>query len=154
MINVYRWRATGDERDWTIFDVPRGVKSFVDMVQNRIKKSSKAMTDEHPVAGEFAIRSRLKPMPSKRPGFHGMLSGLLLPLLPGYKKPGEAGYGHAAVNRGEGEYTSGPDNETHSNDCECRAGLPRWRMGKRLGVSKWHLESCAKAFQFVHNHHT
>ena len=33
------------------------------------------------VAGEFAIRSRLKPMPRQRPGFHGTLSGLLLPLL-------------------------------------------------------------------------
>ena len=76
MINVYRRRATGDERDWTIFDVPRGGKSFAGMVQNRIKKGSKAMTDERP----------------------------------GYKKPGEAGYGHAAVNHSEGEYASGPNN--------------------------------------------
>ena len=88
------------------------------MVQNRIKKGSKAMTDEHS----------------------------------GYKKLGEVGYAHATVNHSGGEYASVPNNEVHSNNCECRAGLLRWGSSKHRGVSKWHLESYVKAFQFVHNH--
>ena len=118
MITLYHQRATKDDHDWTIFDVPRAGKSLMEMVQNRIKKGSKVMTDEHP----------------------------------GYKKLGGVGYDHATVNHSEGEYASGPDNEIHSNNCECRAGLLRWWMSKHRGVSKWHLESYVKAFQFVHNH--
>ena len=44
---MYHRRATPDEHDWTIFDVPREGKSFVEMIQGRIKKGPKVMTDEH-----------------------------------------------------------------------------------------------------------
>lgn len=122
MVTIYHQRATENEPDWTIFDVPRDGKSLVEMVQSRIKKGSKLMTDEHP----------------------------------GYKKLRAAGYDHATVNHSEGEYASGPNNEIHTNNCECRAGLLRWWMRKHRGVSKWHLVSYVKSFQFVHNnrHHS
>jgi transposase-like protein len=71
---------------------------------------------------------------------------------PGYKKLGEAGYGHHTVNHSEGEYAAGDNNEIHTNNCECRVGLLKWWQKKHRGISKWHLESYVKAFQFTHNH--
>ena len=46
LVAVYRQRATKDERDWAVFDVPRAGKSLVGMVQKRIKKGSKVIADE------------------------------------------------------------------------------------------------------------
>ena len=54
MITLYHQRATKDDHDWTIFDVPRAGKSLMEMVQNRIKKGSKVMTDCTPVTRNWA----------------------------------------------------------------------------------------------------
>ena len=69
-----------------------------------------------------------------------------------YKGLKERGYGHHAVNHGEGEYASGERNEIHTNNCECRVGLPKWWLKKHRGLSKWHPAFYAMSFQFVHNH--
>ncbi len=69
-----------------------------------------------------------------------------------YKNLEKLGYDHLSINHSEGEYASGVDNEVHTNNCECRAGLLKWWLRKHRGVSKWHLESYVKTFQFVHNH--
>ena len=68
-----------------------------------------------------------------------------------YKNLEKLGYDHLSVNHSEGEYASGVDNEVHTNNCECRAGLIKWRLRKHRGVSKWHLKSYVKTFQFVHS---
>ena len=48
MVTVYFQRATGDEPDVTIMDVPHDGKTLADVVQERIEIGSAAMTDEHP----------------------------------------------------------------------------------------------------------
>ena len=74
----------------------------------------------------------------------------------GYKKLGKVGYEHLTVNHSEDEYASGPNNEIHTNNCECRVNLSKWWLKKHRGVSKWHLEQYVKTFQFIHNnrHHS
>ena len=69
-----------------------------------------------------------------------------------YKSLKERGYDHHTINHGEGEYASGERNKIHTNNCECRIGLSKWWLKKHRGVSKWHLSSYIKSFQFVHNH--
>ena len=71
---------------------------------------------------------------------------------PAYKSLEQRGYAHPTINHSEGEYASGYHNEIHTNNCECRAGLVKWWLKKHRGVSKWHLISYVKSFQFVHNH--
>ena len=49
MVTIYHQRATGDEPDITIFDVPRGhSRMLADMVGERFEPGSTVMTDEHP----------------------------------------------------------------------------------------------------------
>ena len=47
MVTIYFQRATEDEPDITIMDVPRDGKTLADMVQERIGPGSTVMTDEH-----------------------------------------------------------------------------------------------------------
>ena len=47
MVTIYFQRATEDEQDVTIMDVPRDGKTLADMVQERIEPGSTVMTDEH-----------------------------------------------------------------------------------------------------------
>ena len=47
MVTIYFQRATEDEPDITIMDVPRDGKTLADMVQERIGSGSTVMTDEH-----------------------------------------------------------------------------------------------------------
>ena len=47
MSTIYFQRATEDEPDITIMDVPRNGKTLADMVQERIGPGSTVMTDEH-----------------------------------------------------------------------------------------------------------
>ena len=70
----------------------------------------------------------------------------------GYKNLKKSGYDHHAIHHSEGEYASGEHNEIHTNNCECRVGLLKWWLKKHRGVSKWHLISYVKSFQFTHNH--
>ena len=64
----------------------------------------------------------------------------------------KSGYDRHTIHHSEGEYASGEHNEIHTNNCECRVGLLKWWLKKHRGVSKWHLISYVKSFQFVHNH--
>ncbi|MCE2507935.1 MAG: transposase [Nitrosopumilaceae archaeon] len=47
MVTICFQRATEDEPDVTIMDVPRDGKTLADMVQERIESGSTVMTDEH-----------------------------------------------------------------------------------------------------------
>ena len=47
MVTIYFQRATENEPDVTIMDVPRDGKTLADMVQERIESGSTVMTDEH-----------------------------------------------------------------------------------------------------------
>ena len=47
MVTIYFQRATEDELDVTIMDVPRDGKTLADMVRERIEPGSTVMTDEH-----------------------------------------------------------------------------------------------------------
>ena len=47
MVTMHFQRATEDEPDHTIMDVPRDGKTLADMVQGRIEPGSTVMTDEH-----------------------------------------------------------------------------------------------------------
>lgn len=71
---------------------------------------------------------------------------------PAYKSLEQRGYVHPTVNHSEGEYASGENNEIHTNNCECRAGLVKWWLKKHRGVNKGYLILYVKSFQFVHNH--
>ena len=47
MVTIHFQRATEDEPDITIMDVPRDGKTLADMVQEHIESGSTVMTDEH-----------------------------------------------------------------------------------------------------------
>ena len=58
------------------------------------------------------------------------------------------GYRHESVCHKDKEYARGG---VHVNNCECRAGLLRYRLAKHRGVNKYRLELYAMTFQFLHN---
>lgn len=54
----------------------------------------------------------------------------------GYRSLKGWGYDHHSICYGEGEYAPDENNETHTNNCECRIGLLKWWLKKHRGVSK------------------
>ena len=69
-----------------------------------------------------------------------------------YNSLEKMGFDHHTVNHSEGEYTSGKNNEIHTNNCECLVGLLKWWLKKHRGVSKQNLNLYAKSYEFVRNH--
>lgn len=66
-----------------------------------------------------------------------------------YKSIEKWGYEHETVNHSEVEYAACENNEIHTNDCECPAGLLKWWQKKHQGVSKHNLDLYTKSCELA-----